>query len=225
VFPRSVKIQGEQRVHLGNSDLYFKRVSSSVIEVYFKTRNYSEIIARLNYNENIELIIEPRPLGFNSEYKCIVYKFREPLTILPKTRSELKLDLPYSLAIITNNTVVSTIEPMKRKIALYGPPTIGDLCIYYREGDLDQLYWPTGELVVTIVNTTNKPYTIIRLVIPTSGLSIYTTNERVLYGKVRAEIEEHLGKFTIKVLTTREPIEESAMPVYISESVQYVMGF
>lgn len=71
MFPRSVKIREEQRVHLSNSDLYFKRVSSSVIEVYFETRNYSEKIARLNYDEKTELIIVPRPLSFNYEYKSV----------------------------------------------------------------------------------------------------------------------------------------------------------
>ncbi|MEM4020627.1 MAG: DUF432 domain-containing protein [Desulfurococcaceae archaeon] len=203
----------------------FKRLDKNLVEIELYRHNNRDVIGVIGLAENDEITLVPYPLGRESNIKCLMFKLKQPITVLPNSKIAISTYLPFSIAIFSNNALIKIVNVFKIKLALYGTPTMGDLCIYVRESDLINYSELLANLKIILTNNTHEALAVEKLIMPVEGLGIFSNEYGdVVYNVVKAFLISTPRGTVIEISTTTEPSRENNFKGIIKpETVTYIM--
>lgn len=183
---------------LGGISVILKKAGGSKYSITFSVGDYSweKIVSGLQEGDYLEL--RPLPYGYASETPCLLYKLANPTIIPPNKEAGIELRAPLSFGIFNIDTLLAAFSYPREKLALYGPPDVGDLCVYVNErviADFLAAGLRPALVKVKVVNRSSKAVEIARLLLPVKGFGLYYAEpEGFIYSEFLVAINEIAGK-------------------------------
>lgn len=221
-------LTGSFTAALGRISLTLKKIDESKYSVTFSVGNYNweKVIGGLREGEYLEL--KPLPYGHLSEAQCLLYKLGNPAIIPPNREAVIELKAPLSLGIFHEDVLLATFSYPREKLALYGPPDVGDLCIYVNErviADFLEAGLGPALVKVKVVNRLSKAVEVTKLVLPVKGSGLYYIEPQgFMYSEFLAIINEIAGK-VIAETSVQVSQYPNAIELYKPKKDSYVMKY